>query len=325
MTTGTWRMLCAVGVLVALAGCGTPVHHTAASSSPASAATETPTPLATITTPTTHRVSPRPDPTPTVVARRVFAGPAGLIGDWLVKGTADPGDTVIGFGDPDGGFDDLNVHLRCGTLSGQWQANWSGVFVGYVDLTPDNCVTDAHQLEPSWLASAAGYRVDGADRLLLDPVGRVVARLVPSSAPRVAGWDLSPADPVVTAAIRAALAPGRLLLSRLRPATRAELVGSWVPVGADSVAASRRPLLVLHPGGGWNATDGCNGEKGQWAAGADGTMLSISGLNGAVACTGTYRGPSDVFMDGVAAAGFDGKVLVLVAGDGHTVGRFVRA
>ena len=55
---------------------------------------------------------------------------------------------------------------------------------------------------PAWLAAAAGFAVDGPDRVLLDRAGAPVARLVPAPAGAVTG-AADPARPPSDLELRA--------------------------------------------------------------------------------------------------------------------------
>ena len=112
--------------------------------------------------------------------------------------------------------------------------------------------------------------------------------------------------------------------SGLRPATAATLVGTWRserPANAAQLAST--VTLTIEADGRWTSSDGCRQRSGTWTIGQDGALQVSS--TGAVA-TGCV---TDAMSGGVgpwttaARAAFDGHQLVLLAADGHELGRLV--
>jgi hypothetical protein len=260
----------------------------------------------------------------------VIAGPAGLIGDWLVEGTSEPAGTVVGIGVPTGPGDTdpslLVLWRPCTSSAGGWKADWNGLFVANTIGTNSRCPRPADQSTPRWLSQANGYRVDGSNRLLLDSAGRVLARLLPSSPPAhvpagaVGSWNTEVPSP--SSAVQAQFTRSAPLPKGLLPASRARVVGRWVPIGFGSTPLARQPYLAFRADGTWESSDGCNGNRGPWAIGRGGAMLAVVGISGAVGCAGAS---TDSWMEAVAHAGLDGRVLVLVDRNSKALGRLTRS
>ena len=207
---------------------------------------------------------------------------------------------------------------------GVWDADWAGLFIVKMDSTDGGCPNDSSTLPwPKWLTRAAGYRVDGSDRLLLDRSGRVIARLVPLTALSGVRADGPPAtDPVATRAMIASFAPTAGLPAGLLPATRSQLVGRWVPVGY--LDRPEQPYLFLDPKGGVTSTGGCGGNGwGPWIAGPGGAILALQDNSSLVYCPPSPTPFPGSWLTLATRAGFDHGVLVLVDAHAHTVGRLV--
>jgi hypothetical protein len=241
--------------------------------------------------------------------------PATLVGWWRVADV--PGGTGIGqtvLLDPtaievlDGGV----------ALDGTWRADPDGRLVAHIDSgrsALDLAGTGA-DLAPPWLAAATGFRVDGADRVLLDGTGAPTARLVPL-APTAGSGAVDPGRPVDPAE-RRAFAPAAPLAAPLRPAEPAGLAGRWVP--ADG---SGRAHVELAADGTWDGSDGCSATGGRWVAGSDGGFLAAAAaVHTLIAC------PDGADLGGQLStarrAGLDGADLVLQDVDGGVVARFHR-
>lgn len=308
----TWLGWCTATVVLALAACSSPGQQAATSSG-------------THATPVARAVAPSADAAPTTVTRPVLAGPAGLIGFWLVDATTEPAGSVVGIESGYAGATLITVWRACGSsVGGTWQADWSGLFVASVfDEDNGQCPRGESSATP-WLSDARRYRVDGADRLLLSATGRVLARLVPSSGPtRIPHNSLPMSTPVVSGALLDQFAPHAPLPAKLRPATAAELVGRWVPVGSTTVPVDQRQVIWLRADGTWSSNGCGNGVGGRWSAGSGGAMIGTAGPNDSlVACARPNVG---AWMFDVARAGFDGDVLVPVDRRGRPLDRLVRA
>jgi len=265
-----------------------------------------------------------PAPAPAASAPAGQAGqataldPVALIGNWLVTGTDEKEGTILRLaGEPR----ELALWRSCGMLSGSWRANDVGLFVGdvagYSVCQPPPA---DQQWTPGWLARVTGYRLDGEARELLDVSGEVVARLLPGGEPVVPNPKLISPDlakkPEVTDAARRALAPAAPLPAGLTPATRDSLAGRWV--AADGVKRPNEASLDLKTDGTWSGSDGCNGSRGRWVAGAGGTLLATSGPTTLIAC-GNFSGPS--WLSEARRAAIDGDHLILFDSAGKELGR----
>jgi hypothetical protein len=248
------------------------------------------------------------EPPPIAAPAEASTDPVDLVGSWTLAELADQSaDSVIQLG-----LHEVRVWRDCGILSGTWRANEYGQFVAY--LAGSTCGT-APATSPDWLSRATSYEVDGDARLLLDAQGQVVARLLPGAEPTPAP-DMAPElaePPEVTDEVRQALAPAAPLPAGLTPAGTATLTGRWVPTdGPDG------PYVELAGDGGWQGSDGCNGQAGRWAAGPDGAVLAVSGPMTLIGCDNVAVGG---WLSGAARAGFDGDTLVLLDGRGTELGR----
>lgn len=245
-----------------------------------------------------------------------------LVGIWQLHGTDEPPGTVLRLD-----ARELSLWRACGAVFGSWRADDEGLFVADAGQSGDDgCFgpnATALTMRPPWLVAATQFRADGDLRLLLDADGDVTARLEPVSGSPTVESARSPFQdpPVVDSRARQALATPAALPGRLSPATRASLVGRWVPTGADDVERPRVPFLQLQADGSWTSSDGCNGSLGRWAVGADGRVLATSGVSTAIGC---HNIPVDQWWTEAGRAGFDGGTLVLFGTDGHELGRLDR-
>jgi hypothetical protein len=125
----------------------------------------------------------------------------------------------------------LSLSRACGALSGFWRADTTGLFVAHIyGSTGCPLPTDP---PPGWLAGAVAFGVDGAGPMLLDPHGRVVARLRPkpaTSSTTRAGATV-PVPPPLADEVRREFDPPAPLPAPLVPAGRDVLVGRWIPAG----------------------------------------------------------------------------------------------
>jgi hypothetical protein len=243
------------------------------------------------------------------------ADPAGLVGLWRVIGAAGEQDGAI-LRLADG---QLSIWRDCGVLGGGWRADPAGNFLGSVDSSSGRCRLGSDP-QPGWLSRVARFRTAGAGRLLLDPAGGTVARLLPGTRPahRPDIADSESAPPVVTAELRRRLAPAAPLPAGLRAATAAELARRWVPADGAGAGSPRPPYAELKPDGTWSGSDGCNGQGGRWAAGADGALLAVAGAQTAIGCNGVDVGS---WLAEAARAGLAGDELVLLDRSGRELGR----
>ena len=243
-----------------------------------------------------------------------------LVGSWLVTDAqgAEEG-TVLRLAEG------LSLWQSCGYLMGSWKTS-DHLLVGHLDAGDGTCMTNGDPTPP-WLASVAAYRVESDGVTLLGSDGRKVAHLSPGGQP-TAGSNLLPAladPPVLTDDMRSALAPAPPLPASLVPATRADLIGTWVPLtpkpSSQAGSPDWRPHITLVADGTYTGSDGCNGSGGRWVGGERGGLAVTSGVTTAIGC-------DNVVVTGWFAtalqAGFDGDVLVLVGRDGTETGRVRR-
>jgi hypothetical protein len=252
------------------------------------------------------------DPSPPSQAPAV--DPVDLVGLWQVTGAAGEEDGAI-LRLADRG---LSIWRDCGVLGGGWRADPAGLFLGSVNSWSDRC--GPRNPRTGWLTRVAGFRVAGADRLLLDRDGATVARLVPGSRPAhrddVADSESEP--PVVTAELKERLGPVAALPAGLRPASAAELAGRWVPADGAGAHSPRPPFAALETDGSWTGSDGCNGLGGRWLAGAGGALLAVSGGQTAIGCDNVNVGS---WLSAASRAGFAGDQLVLLDRSGKEIAR----
>jgi len=223
------------------------------------------------------------------------ADPLALVGWWREAAT---GATVV--------IDPSRFEVRTtpGTTEGSWVGDNAGRFLAR-----------AYGESPQWLATAAGFAVNGPDRVLLDRTGAPVARLQPGPVGTVTG-AADPARPPSDAELRAR-GPVAPVPSNLSPV--GDLTGRWVPV--DDVG--HYPAYVEFAADGtWTGSDGCTGTGGSWLAGADGAFLATARtLMTFMACPGVGVAPQ---MGAARRIGMDGLTAVLFDADGASVGRFHR-
>jgi hypothetical protein len=268
--------------------------------------------------------------------------PAALVGWWRVEGTQQ-----VVLIDPVG-LEIRDAELTTGgglTVNGSWRADPDGRLLAFADLVfgpailfaPDAMPEAAAEYAPDWLAKAAGYRVDGDHRIVLDGHGVEVARLVPE--PPVEGSGVVDPGRAITEAEQHRFGPAAPVPPGLRPAERADVVGGWVPEGVPTSSAGiaqdsswsggtpqgspTSPFVAFAEDGSWTGSDGCNGTGGRWLADTGGAFLATgAAVSTLMAC--------DTMVDVGAWVGatrrvaLDGQVLVLLDVDGTTIGRLVR-
>jgi hypothetical protein len=243
--------------------------------------------------------------------------PRDLVGLWQVRAKGEESGTILRLGA------DLSVWRRCDDLFGGWRADATGSFLGDTTTSSVECAgADAATLRPApdWLLRAAAYRSDGADRLLLDAHGGVVARLTPSGepSPRHNAAPELYAAPATDAALEQQIAPAAALPANLRPATAAELTGTWKPAAGGS---TRKQYVTLSADLTWQGSDGCNHRQGRWTVSRPGALLTLAGPSTLIGCADQDKAPRLEFAHG---AGFDGTTLVLTDARGKEVSRLER-
>jgi hypothetical protein len=236
-------------------------------------------------------------------ARSPVAGgdPLALVGWWRVAAT---GQTVV--------LDPSRFEVRSGVrlAEGSWVGDSAGRFLARSYGLPPG--SDA----PGWLAAAAGFAVDGPDRVLLDRSGAPVARLQPTPAGTVTG-AADPARPPSDLERRASR-PAAPLPAGLPPV--GDPTGRWVPT--DDVG-SHPAYVAFAPDGTWTGSDGCTDTGGSWLTAPDGAFLATARpVMTFVACPGVGVGPE---VGAARRIGLDGPTLVLFDADGAPVGHFRRS
>ncbi|BCB76160.1 hypothetical protein GCM10022251_68320 [Phytohabitans flavus] len=248
------------------------------------------------------------------------ADPVALIGNWLVIGADEEEGTVLRLAGPSQ-VSDLSLWRSCGQLGGGWRADGAGMFLADVP-SPTLCARNTVP-SPSWLDRVTAYRLDGADRELLDAGGAVVARLVPATEPIPVNPKLYLPDaakpPVVTDEDRQGLRPGAPLPAGLTPATAETLVGRWV---ADAgVHQQVEPHVELNADSTWSGSDGCNPSRGRWIAGSGGTLLATIRPSTNIGCD---NHPAGGWLFDARLAAIDGDQLVFFDAAAEELGRLHR-
>ena len=223
--------------------------------------------------------------------------PLALVGWWRVAAT---GETVVI--DPSR----FEVRTGTGTAEGSWVGDSAGRFLARA----------ARCSRPSGSATAAGFVVDGPDRVLLDRAGAPVARLVPAPAGAVTG-AADPARPPSDLELRAAW-PGRAAPGEPHPGRRPDRA-----LGPHRRRPGRPAYVEFAADGTWTGSDGCTGTGGSWLAGPDGAFLATAwSVMTFVACPGVGVAPQ---VGAARRIGTDGSTVVLLDADGVPVGHFRRA
>ncbi|BCY08173.1 META domain-containing protein [Actinoplanes sp. L3-i22] len=249
-------------------------------------------------------------------AATVALDPVALVGLWQLSADGAPKNVVLRIGGPG----DLELFQPCAVLTGDWRADETGLFAGRLDSRSGPPLCDGPDLGAT-VARAAGYRIDGAERVLVDDRGATVARLLPGAVP-VTRPDLA-ADvtgvPRVTDEIRQRLRAAAPLPAGLTPVTAPVLLGRWLPV--DRPARASRAYVEFLADGRWQGSDGCNGAGGGWAAGPGGSLVATAGASTEVGCDNV---PVNRALATTRRAGLDGTTLVLLDVTGTELLRLTR-
>ena len=244
--------------------------------------------------------------------------PLQLVGVWHVTDTGERQAPVASLGNLG-----LLLWQSCGWVSGSWNANQQGLFVG--NLTGgDRACMFATDLNPKWLATATAYKAAGRDELILGPTGGVLARLVPTIVPRVLRKGMLPAytHPVITSQLRKVLLQvNRPLPSGLVPATGKQLVGQWVPASLRVGHWHQTPYLTFTPNGNWSGSDGCNGLGGRWSMGSGGSLVVVESPSTLIGCNNVNV---EWWLFRAARAAFRGPTLLFVDASGSVTSRLRR-
>ncbi len=263
-----------------------------------------------------HRAQPfGPSPSQPTHSSQAYptTDPLDLVGSWHVQAAGEAASTSLILGGSDV---DLGLFRPCGLMDGEWNADAHGQFIGVVEGGDSSCFEHhPHADHIPWLAAAVGYRKDGADRVLLNVAGEVVARLSPGAHPTTGPNDAPDlaSPPAISPELRMRFREPAPLPESVTAATVDDVLGHWKPIGEFNPKAS----LTFHPDGSWSATDGCNGTGGRFAIGPDGQLLTTTGPTTQVEC----GRPVQVG----ARAAMDRGQLVMYAKDGHALGRYQRS
>lgn len=259
------------------------------------------------------------------------ATPVDLVGLWRVTQAAgEPAGSVLRLAGPQQPTP-LVLFRHCGALSGNWEGSTSGGFLAIAFAFPEACLRDVGPGDPTpvWLAAARSFTVEGADRLLLDINGRVVARLLttgppPSAAatPPPIGVPPSSTTPVtLTNEERQALqSTAKPLPANAPPASPATIIGRWRPYPARHYETPHQPYLSFAVDGRFSGTDGCNVLGGSWQLGGAGELLTMTGASAGVGCRGAPLGLAPLS----GRASVTGANLTLYGSDGHVLDRLTR-
>jgi hypothetical protein len=255
-------------------------------------------------------------PVATPAAATAGSDPVALVGLWKLSAEGAPTDVVLRIG----GRGDLELFQPCEVLMGAWGADWSGGFASSLDGRAGTPLCDGPDLG-ALMARAAGYRIDGTRRLLVDDRGVTVARLLPGAVP-VSRTDMAAeltGVPEVTGETRQRLRAAAPLPSGLTAVASATLLGRWRPEGRSARAS--RAYVEFRAGGRWVGSDGCNGAGGGWVAGPDGSLVAMTGMSTEIGCDNV---PVNERLSATRRAGLDGATLVLLDVDGKELLRLSR-
>lgn len=245
------------------------------------------------------------------------SGVLSLIGLWTVVDADEEADAVLRIAPQK----QLSLWRTCGALIGSWAAA-DTLFLAQMEGGSTNCFPadgpPNGEPTPSWLLRAENYRTVGAEKMLLDPAGNQLARLLPGGRPKLTpDFAASEAEPpVVTDEDRAALTRKievKPPLTQLKPE---RVLGRWAPA-VDGTKA----FVEFKSDGTWTGSDGCNGNRGRWVASAN-AMLATSGASTLIACDGA---PVPNWLANTAVAARDVEFLVLFDANGAELGRLKKA
>jgi hypothetical protein len=245
--------------------------------------------------------------------------PTALFGFWTVHGTGTDDGATLQFGSAHYAGS-VTLYRACGGLDGSWVASPAGGFLATLFSGDSACFPAAGTLAmPGWLVSADAFRSTGDGIDLLDRDGRVVVALTPGAQPTVApNRSAVTTKPfVVTPEIRAEYA-ARVLPDGVVPASRAELVGRWVPT---TDYGKVHPFLKLTADGSYHSSDGCNQSGGRWTVDRAGVLLATSGASTAIGCRGLDTAQ---LLTSARTATVDGDTLTFLDQDARTIGVLTR-
>jgi len=259
----------------------------------------------------------------TVPAGVEIAAPSTLVGAWGVDATGVPPGSVLRLG-----IDDLSPGLSMSgpgcAVDGSWRSAVGGLFTTVVVTAAGECsqYTDTGgRSVPEFLALASGFGRRAGQLVLTGADGSVVAALIAGATP--VPRPNEPTEflsvPVLTEKARFALDAPTVPLPGVRPASQAQIEGSWRPEEQKNPQSS---LSFTGADARWRGSDGCNGLGGSWALAAfGGSFIAVGGASTGIGCNNDNTSS----IEGASYAGFDGEVLVFGDKDGKVVGRFIRS
>jgi hypothetical protein len=213
---------------------------------------------------------------------------------------------------------DFQLWRDCGMTSGFWRTT-GHLFEASTSSASAGC---GATMDVAWLQSVASFGATAGGWELIDSTGNVVATLTIDGAPEPveSAADLYTQPPVITAATRESLRQPVPLPEGLVPATPADLIGLWVPVGYDGPAG---PNVFFAQGGTWKNSDDCHGGIGSWSTDGSGAFLSTSGSMHAMNYCDSV--PVTYAVEDARLVAIDGDVLQLLDIDGIELMQLERA
>jgi len=235
-----------------------------------------------------------------------------LIGLWRVSDAAGEGDeTWLLLGE------EVVLWNDCGLASGSWDARDDAFIAEINSWAGDSCAVD--DFPADWLVAAAGYGFIDDKLSLVDASGSRVATLTLDGTPPIhPDWsDEYREQPDKDEVAKFILREGVPLPDVAVPAD--DLVGKWLPTDYNG---SIDPHLTFADDGQYVGWDGCNGFRGRWVYGAQGSILTTSGASTAVWCDGSNAAYEIASAD---TLGMVGDELTLFGYDGEVLAAFIRA
>lgn len=174
---------------------------------------------------------------------------------------------------------ELQLWRECGMVQGSWVAS-DTLFLGELWGGSPECDTSAE-----WLTQAAAFVPNATGYELHDGSGAVVASLSVDGAPKPIDSvsDVYTTAPEITDELREQFVEAAPLAEGFTPIASDDILGRWL---AQGLAVSTEPFVTFAADGSWEGSDGCNGARGRWVVGADGSFLSTSGPQTLIGCEG---------------------------------------
>lgn len=240
------------------------------------------------------------------------ANPSDLVGVWWPRGRDSLDGRLLAVGAGEFAvFDDF-----C-KADGSWRASSSGLMSTFYTSSGSGQCDGVFDVSDGWFAGITWFVVKEDRVELLSASGKTVLTLEPaeqSSTKMLDGLAQKfPAEKPV-----APLPAGFEV-----PSTEQLVDVRWlpldVPVGHQGAGADRA-FAEFSGNGYWQASDGCNGQRGSWALHPDtGEWLATSGFSTLMGCANV---PVAETVTGAAAVGLDGEQLVFFGAGGDEMDRF---